>query len=383
MDDRRTILVVERGDWLATEVRSWGLRVETMPWPGGPASATAPPDLVLVDATCEAGNLDALVTAAGGAWGAASPGVLVVVSCPDDVVRSLKAGAQDAAMRAEGGAALKARVVAALRRAETWRHTPHADDGHRRVRGETSLDVRRELRERDERMAMLLHDMRTPLTAVIASLDLAVADSKRRGVEPSVGVELASEAASHLLEMANDLVLASQLEAVGAATALVRERLDPVCEVRRAASRITAEAMLRECWVEWDVRGRGLAVSADRLKLQRVLDNLLSNAVGHASVGTCVRVRVEERPGRVVITVTNEGPGVPAELMERVFEPYFTTRGDRGMNVGLGLRVCRLVVEAHGGQIWVAPGAEGGVTLGFWLPSEDTEVATHGTSGLS
>jgi signal transduction histidine kinase len=103
-------------------------------------------------------------------------------------------------------------------------------------------------------------------------------------------------------------------------------------------------------------------------KVQRVLFNLIQNAIHHTPPDGEVTVRALARGGEVEVQVSDTGAGIPAPLRERVFEPFFradASRTDTG--AGLGLAIAQAIVEAHGGQIWVAQ-PEAGASVRFCLP---------------
>ena len=111
-------------------------------------------------------------------------------------------------------------------------------------------------------------------------------------------------------------------------------------------------------------------IQADRVQLQQVILNLIMNAVQAMSGGKGsreLRVGTEgDGAGGVVVTVQDSGPGLNSDSFDRVFEAFYTTK-PHGM--GMGLSICRTIVEAHGGRIWASPGAGPGATLQFALPA--------------
>jgi signal transduction histidine kinase len=101
-------------------------------------------------------------------------------------------------------------------------------------------------------------------------------------------------------------------------------------------------------------------VNGARDELHRMTLNLMENAIRHTPAGTHVNARVAADDGEVVLTVEDDGPGVPTELRERVFERFVRGAGDRGSSSGLGLSIVRAVAESHGGSVELAdarPGA--------------------------
>jgi len=105
-------------------------------------------------------------------------------------------------------------------------------------------------------------------------------------------------------------------------------------------------------------------------QLQRVLFNLIQNAIHHTPPDGSVTVRAQDVDGGVEIEVADTGQGIAPEQRERVFEPFF--RGDASRTApgaGLGLAISRAIVEAHGGRIWLEPAAPRGTRVRFTLPA--------------
>jgi two-component system, LuxR family, sensor kinase FixL len=114
----------------------------------------------------------------------------------------------------------------------------------------------------------------------------------------------------------------------------------------------------------------------DRVQIQQVLLNLIRNAL-EAMEGRDVRdllVSSETQDGVVLVSVADTGSGIPPEIETKLFQPFVTTKAD---GMGIGLSVCRTIVEAHGGRIWVERSDGGGSIFRFTLPAE-TETAPHG-----
>jgi two-component system, LuxR family, sensor kinase FixL len=119
------------------------------------------------------------------------------------------------------------------------------------------------------------------------------------------------------------------------------------------------------------------AVNGDAVQLQQVLLNLVVNScdamAGLEAIDRRLLVRTELANGNdVLVSVADRGQGIPFEKMERIFEPFFTTKT---LGMGLGLTVCRTIISAHGGRLWVMNNPERGATFQFTLPgnAESTE----------
>jgi two-component system sensor kinase FixL len=105
----------------------------------------------------------------------------------------------------------------------------------------------------------------------------------------------------------------------------------------------------------------------DRVQIQQVLLNLIRNAV-EAMRDSPVRelsVRTSVQPDRVLVAVTDTGVGIPAEIAAKLFQPFVTTKPE---GMGIGLSVCRTIIEAHGGRLWTEPNSPGGSIFRFTLP---------------
>jgi signal transduction histidine kinase len=110
-------------------------------------------------------------------------------------------------------------------------------------------------------------------------------------------------------------------------------------------------------------------VPVDSARVERVVTNLLTNALKHCPPGTSVTVRLVREPARVVVSVRDSGPGLKPEDAAHLFEKYYRTHaGRKTEGFGLGLYSCRLIVEAHGGHIWVESTPGQGATFAFSLP---------------
>ena len=124
----------------------------------------------------------------------------------------------------------------------------------------------------------------------------------------------------------------------------------------------------------------------DAVMIEQVLVNLLENALKYTPTGTPLEIGAEATTATVTIWVADRGPGIPDGQEERLFEKFYRATPERAQSgVGLGLTICRAVVEAHGGHIWAANRPGGGAVFRFTLPLEETppEVAARaGTGGV-
>jgi two-component system, LuxR family, sensor kinase FixL len=143
--------------------------------------------------------------------------------------------------------------------------------------------------------------------------------------------------------------------------------------IAEVLSLIRVDAAARHVRLDY-VAGPGLPmIRGDRIHLQQVLLNLFINAMDAMEEGTsgprCIKVGAHlSGPDRVEVRVCDNGPGVPAESLERLFDPFFTTKVN---GMGMGLAVSKTIVEAHQGRLWAENRLEGGACFCFTIPITD------------
>ena len=219
------------------------------------------------------------------------------------------------------------------------------------------FDTRREL------VAWASHDLRTPLANMQAMLE-ALEDGLG---EPEEYVPVLLEQVRVLSLLVDDLFELARIDA-GALT-LEMHRL-PVAPVVSSSLRgVEAEARSRHVTLAAEVEDDVTARFAPE-KVERVLMNLLTNALRHTPSDGVVAVRVEPHAGEVRVAVEDTGEGLDGEAQERMFERFW--RGDQSRSsrgAGLGLAIARGLVEAHGGRIWAEDREGGGARICFTLPA--------------
>jgi two-component system sensor histidine kinase KdpD len=122
-------------------------------------------------------------------------------------------------------------------------------------------------------------------------------------------------------------------------------------------------------------------VDADPALTQKVVRNLLENAVKFSPRGQQIEVTAEQQDGTVVVSVLDRGSGVPPEDLDRVFEPFYrpdATVRSGAQGAGLGLAVCRRLIEMQGGRIWAEARAGGGAAFRFTLPVAEGGLESNG-----
>jgi PAS domain S-box-containing protein len=240
----------------------------------------------------------------------------------------------------------------------------------RRTRAEAEAAVRAQ----DEFLSIASHELRTPVAAVKATAQLAQRSMQRGTLDPprlERHLESIRRAADRLASLVEDLLDVSRLRT--GRLELHRQVIELAPLVEEIVDRYRAQLEdQREYAVALRIPPQTILADVDPSRLEQVLDNLLSNAVKYSPSGGRVDVAVELDAAGFRLTVTDQGIGLPPGQTESIFEPFGRASNASVQQIpglGLGLSICRRLVEAHGGYVWASsPGELQGTTVGFWLP---------------
>jgi len=235
---------------------------------------------------------------------------------------------------------------------------------------------------REEFLATTVHEVRHPVTAILGNaqfiqrlLGRATPDLQRVATA-AVAIREETEQMSALLNVLSDATQA----ALGHLTPQVAP-VDLVALVGETLAALDPQIAARvRLDVAPDLDGEG---SWDAGQLRQVLVNLLSNAAKYAPSDTPITVQIAAEPGAAHLSVHDDGIGIAREDLSRLFQRYVRTRAAQEAGIaglGLGLYLCRAIVEGHGGRIWAeSPGVGQGTTLHVWLPRHGPPDAPAGT----
>jgi signal transduction histidine kinase len=207
------------------------------------------------------------------------------------------------------------------------------------------------------------HELRTPLTSVLANLELL---SETLHGEEATAAQSALRSSQRMRRLVEDLLLLARAD-------VSRERINRPFDLAEVVVEAAGELgpMSGGHVVELDARRAPLTGARD--DVQRLATNLLENALRHTPPGTRVTVSTRQIPGGgAVLTVSDNGPGVPPDLAPRLFERFVRGAGDRGGSFGLGLAIVAAVAEAHAGSVAVerAPGGGARFVVRFGVPDD-------------
>ncbi len=233
----------------------------------------------------------------------------------------------------------------------------------------------KELEEmRESLSSMIVHDLRSPLTSVLGGLKLIEEIALGEGADDMAvqAMKIAQRSCNSLLLLIDSLMDISQLETGSLPLEHAPAPLAPL--VHKVAASLSPLAMERGVILKEAVPDLPL-VAIDDDKIRRVFINLIDNALKFSPVGGEIIITAKQidADGRELVqcTVSDQGPGIPNEFKEKIFDPFMQVRnpaykGQQGS--GLGLAFCKLAVEAHGGRIWIETPPDGGSRFHFTLP---------------
>ena len=236
--------------------------------------------------------------------------------------------------------------------------------------------IERNAGEREELLTVVSHELRTPITVIAGFNKLLLAEKvgsltkeQRHFLSESAkSCRRLSTFIGNLIEAAREVAGERPLELVetslGATIEGVVEFLTPLLDERRQT-------------LDLDLDPAAARARFDPMRVEQVLTNLIGNALKHGRAGGVIRVSShaieteEAAPRRFVeVVVSDDGPGIAAQYRERIFEPYVRAgEGSQAGGLGLGLAICRRIVEAHGGTILLTGAPGGGSRFSFTLPA--------------
>jgi two-component system, sensor histidine kinase and response regulator len=299
------------------------------------------------------------------------PYVILLTSRADleDLIQGLDSGADDFMVKPCQNEELRARLNVGRRFILLQGQLREANDRlEQRVRHRTEL-IEGLLRQKEELLNYLSHDLKTPLTPLISLLPVLRAsesDPERREM-----LDLALEGARSIQAMVARVL---ELCHVGGRS---RPVIQGGIELRDLVNAAVDQCRQIRQWegrtVQTDVP-EGIRVRADAVQVRQVLEQLLDNAVRFTRPGGKIRVSAGPSQGLATVEVTDNGIGLEVEQKARLFEPFYKadkSRHDRTA-AGLGLTIAKTIVERHGGEIWAeSAGLQRGSTIYFTLPTAE------------
>jgi len=284
----------------------------------------------------------------------------------DSVVRCIESGAEDFLHKPVNPTLLRARINASL---EKKRLRDQEVQLHRQL--QDNFNRLQELEKlRDSLTHMVVHDLRTPLTALLSGL-YSMETLGELNEDQAEFWRMAVSGGETLLGMINDLLDVSKME--DGSMRLAYSNPSPEMLVERAIRQVEQLAREKNLELTTQIPTKLPILTVDEDKLRRVIVNLLANAVKFTPAGGTVTVSVRTGDcGDVVrFSVQDTGEGIPREAFNRIFEKFGQVEGSNAgqrNSTGLGLTFCKMAVETHGGSIWVDSEVGKGSKFSFTVP---------------
>jgi len=235
---------------------------------------------------------------------------------------------------------------------------------------ESNLELQRANSLKSEFLANMSHELRTPLNAVIGFSELLLdTGSGTLGEDQKDYVADILSSGRHLLELINEILDLSKIEAGKMKLSAEEFEIGPVCEEAMALLRV--EAGRKHIEIVLDVEDSALEVRADRNKVKQIMNNLLSNAVKFTHPGGRVTLRTRRVVDRLAVSVIDTGIGIKDEDQERIFQAFTQVDGSyarRYQGTGLGLTLVKKFVEMHGGSVTLESRFGEGSHFTFTIP---------------
>ena len=251
------------------------------------------------------------------------------------------------------------------------RVSTHLELQRQRRKLKENYEQMRRLEElRDNLVHMIVHDLRSPLTGISGFLDLALVLEKETLTEDGLDyLQTAKRSTTAVIDMVSAVLDVSKMEA-----GEMKLHLAECDLVRMAVDLMSGMQSLKEGReMVLDAPPAPVTVVADGDLILRVIQNLLGNALKFTPSNGRIRLSIEPDEDRICVTVRDNGPGIPAEYLEKIFEKFGQVEArasQRKFSTGLGLTFCKLAVEAHGGSIGVKSEVDKGSTFWFVLPKD-------------
>ncbi|RPJ23158.1 MAG: GAF domain-containing sensor histidine kinase, partial [Planctomycetaceae bacterium] len=238
-------------------------------------------------------------------------------------------------------------------------------------------------RMQSEFVSMVSHELRTPLglikgyASTLLNPQLNIDDATAHRF--LLGIDGASDRLAKLIE---NIMSVSRIES--GLFRLSTQEMD-LTKVMAAAVN-TARSVAKGYDIILNVPRRPVTVEGDRVQIELVMDNLLGNAIKYSPMGKSVRVELRKRGGEVEVKVLDQGIGIAPQHLPKVFDKFYRVEGGysrRTPGSGLGLYICRSIIEAHGGRIWAESVPDQGSTFAFVLPVSQSQQAVEAAVGTS
>jgi len=291
---------------------------------------------------------------------------VIMVSAVDEqesVVLCIKKGAEDYLIKPFNATFLKARIHACLDR-------KHLRDNEKRLHDELARNykaLQAAEQARDAVLHMIVHDLRNPVTAIVGYIQLLQMKMVSGNIDSDGlgnSLQFMYDATEEITSLIAGILDVSRLETGELPISL--GRLEAVEHLKNISDRFKPLAERKNLRIILNTDTDTIVIQSDKELFSRIMQNLIINALKHAK--TIVAVSIERQTDKALVSVADDGPGIPDEYKEKIFDKFFQIHNDSHTStygVGLGLTFCKMAVEALGGKIWVEDCEGNGVIVRF------------------
>jgi two-component system sensor histidine kinase KdpD len=224
---------------------------------------------------------------------------------------------------------------------------------------------------RNALLSSVSHDLRTPLTVIAGSASSLVEGEKNLDSETKQELALSIyEEARRLDRLVHNLLEMSRLQSGQARLAKEWHVLEEVIGCALAQ----LDPQLHDHPLSLSLPTDLPLVQIDALLMERVIINLLENSLKYTPPGTPLEISASIQDKEILVDVADRGPGLPVGEEERIFEKFYQVSPGSARGAGLGLTICRSIIEAHGGRIWAANREDGGTIFSFTIPLAESTL---------
>lgn len=228
-------------------------------------------------------------------------------------------------------------------------------------------ELKRSVRLRDQVLGYVSHDLKNPLGAIMLVASQILDDARRSGAREQIGAaERILDATAHMQRLIGDLLQVAQIGAGG--VSINPRAVRPASVVEDVLHTYAPGLAVQSLRMETHVQEALPPLLADSGRLRQVFENLLENAAKFTPAGGVVTLAAALLGHSVLFSVTDTGSGIPADEMPRLFDRFWQARRVGAGSAGLGLAICKGIVEAHGGAIWAESAVNRGSTFYFRIP---------------
>ena len=220
---------------------------------------------------------------------------------------------------------------------------------------------------RSDFFSNITHELKTPVTAIRGVLELI----ERKGKAEKKHLEIIKKNTEKLSKMIKDLLDYSKIES--GQIELLKEKNNINEAIEDAIFLVSPLSQQKNIKIILENK-KDLWAIFDYEKIQQVLSNLLTNAIKFSPENGKIIIRTDENEKEIIVSVEDFGPGIPPEEKDKVFQKFYRVSKDKREGIGLGLAICKGIVEAHGGRIWVEdPPGHSGCIFSFSIPKGEPD----------